>query len=156
MDDDELSQDSSGNISLTLDSSPFLDGKARHELDIVLPSSIREVRVGDNYWIHVNDNNLFYGKQSNSSETLQVFSGTYNSALPRISSVSTPATDVLDAIYDPASGRISLMLDGTFATRVNVSNFSKPFSQGVTSIDSKGNAALTIGLAGRHPPNRST
>jgi hypothetical protein len=141
-------QDSAGNTGLTLLSSAFLDGKARHELDIVLPSSIKEVRVGDNYWIYVNDNNLFYGKQSNSSETLQISSGIYDSALPRISSVSTPATDVLNAVYDPTSGRVSLMLDGTFSTSVNLSNFRKPFSQGVTSIDSSGNSALTVNLAG--------
>jgi hypothetical protein len=141
-------QDSAGNTSLTLLSSTFLDGKARHELDLELPSSIKEVRVGDNYWIYVNDNNLYYGKQSNSSETLQISSGTYDSALPRISSVSTPATDVLNAVYDPTSGRVSLMLDGTFSTCVNLNNFRKPFSQGVTSIDSSGNSALTVSLAG--------
>ncbi len=141
-------EDSSGNIALTLDSSPFGDGKARHELDMVLPFPIGEVRVGDDYWIHVDGQTLFYGKQSNSTETLHVLRGSYNSALPRITSVSTPATDVLDATYDPSGGRISLMLDGTFSTRVEVSNFSRPFSRGVTSIDAQGNAALVIDLSG--------
>ena len=141
-------QDSSENIDLTLDSSSFLDGKARHELDIVLPFSIKEVKNGDNYWIYVDDQNLYYGKRSNSTETLQILKGSYNSTLPRISSVSTPATDVLNATYDPASGRVSLMLDGTFSTRVEVRNFNRPFSQGTTSIDSNGNSALTISLAG--------
>jgi hypothetical protein len=143
------SQDSAGNTRLTLLSSAFLDGKARHELDVVLPSSIKEVKVGDNYWIHVDDNKLFYGKQSNSSETLEILTGAYSTALPRITSVSTPATDVLNAVYSPANGKVSLMLDGTFSTSVSVSNFNKPFSQGTTSIDSNGNAALTIGLAGK-------
>jgi hypothetical protein len=141
-------QDWSGNISLTLNSSVFLDGMTRHELDVVLPFSIKGVKIGDKYWIYVDGNNLFYGKQSNLSETLQVLNGTYDSTLPRISSVSTPATDVLDAVYDPANGRISLMLDGTFPTCVNIANFNKPFSQGTTSIDPNGNSALTIGLAG--------
>jgi len=141
-------QDRSGNIALTLDSSPFGDGKARHELDMVMPFPIGEVRVGNDYWIHVDGQTLFYGKQSNSTETLHVLRGSYNPALPRISAVSTPATDVLDATYDPVTGRISLMLDGTFATRVAVSRFSQPFSKGVTSIDAQGNAALMIELSG--------
>jgi phosphodiesterase/alkaline phosphatase D-like protein len=139
---------SSGSTSLTLNSSTFQDGAARHELDIVMPSSIQEVQVGSNYWIYVDNNTLFYGKQSNSSETLEVLSGTYNSSLPRISSVSTLATDVLNAIYDPTSGKISLMLDGTFSTTLDISNFRRPFLQGTTSIGSDGNSALTIGLAG--------
>jgi hypothetical protein len=141
-------QDRSGDIVLTLDSSPFEDGRSRHELDMVLPFPIGEVRVGDSYWIHVDGQTLFYGKQSNSTETLQVLRGSYNSALPRISAVSTPATDVLDATYDPVRQRISLMLDGTFATRIVVSNFSRPFAKGVTSLDAQGNAALTIDVSG--------
>ena len=40
------------------------------------------------------------------------------------------------------------MLDGAFATRVDVSNFSRPFSKGVTSIDSRGNAVLTVDVSG--------
>ncbi len=141
-------EDRAGNITLTLNSSPFGDGKTRHELDIVMPFPISEVRVGDDYWIHVDGETLFYGKQSNSTETLHVLRGSYNTALPRITSVSTPATDVLDATYDPASGRISLMLNGTFHTRVEVANFNRPFSKGTTSIDSQGNATLAIDLLG--------
>jgi hypothetical protein len=141
-------EDAAGNIALTLDSSPFGDGKARHELDIVTPFPIGEVKAGDDYWICVDGQTLRYGKQSGSLETLQVLRGSYNPALPRITSVSTPATDVLDATYDPSQGRISLMLDGTFSTRVAVSRFSRPFSKGVTTIDAQGNAALAIDLAG--------
>ena len=145
-------QNSPGNVSLTLNSSAFQDGKARHELDIVMPFSIRQVKVGSNYCIYVDGNTLFYGKQSNLSETLQVLSGTYDSSLPRITSVSTPATDVLNAVYDPTSGKISLMLDGTFTTSLNLSNFKRPFSQGTTSIGSNGNSVLTIGLTSTASP----
>ena len=139
---------SSGGTSLTLSSSAFQDGKARHELDIVMPSSIRQVKVGSNYWIYVNGKNLFYGKQSGSSETLEVSSGTYDSSLPRITSVSTPATDVLNAIYDPVNGKVSLVLDGTFSTTLGISNFKKPFAAGTTTIGTDGNVDLSLGLSG--------
>jgi hypothetical protein len=141
-------RNSPGSTSLTLNSSAFLDKKTRHELDIIMPFSIKEVKVGSNYCIYVDGNTLFYGKESGSSETLEVLSGTYDSSLPRISSVSTPATDVLKAVYDPASGKVSLMLDGTFATTLNIRNFNKPFLLGTTSVGSDGNSALTISLAG--------
>lgn len=141
-------RNSQGSIMLMLNSSSFLDRKTRHEMDIVMPFSIKQVKVGSDYCIYVDGNTLFYGKGSGSSETLEVLSGTYNSSLPRISSVSTPATDVLKAVYDPTSGKISLMLDGTFTTTLNIRNFNRPFSQGTTSIGSDGNSALTIDLAG--------
>jgi hypothetical protein len=141
-------ENSSGDLSLTLDSSAFLDGKPRHELDIVLPFLIKEVKVGSNYCIYVDGNNLFYGKESNSSETLRILAGTYNSSLPRVSSVSTPATDVLNAVYDPTNGKISLTLEGTFATCLSIDNFNKPFTEGTTSVSASGNSALTIALAG--------
>lgn len=134
--------------SLTLDSSAFPDGKARHQLDIVLPFSIKEVKVGDKYWIGVDGDRLSYGKQSGSSETLHILSGTYTSSLPRLSSVSTPATDVLNAVYDPVSRNVSLTLDGTFATKVGVAGFNRPFSEGATSIGADGNSVLAIDLSG--------
>jgi hypothetical protein len=135
-------------ISLTLDSSVFLDGKTRHELGVVLPFSIREVRAGENYWIYVDGRNLFYGKQTDSSETLRILRGTYDPYLPRITSVSTPATDVLNAVYDPTKESISLVLRGTFPTSLSIGNCNKPFYRGTTSIDPHGNAVLTISPAG--------
>ncbi len=137
-----------GAIDLTLDSSAFQDGRKRHELDLVMPFSIGRVTVGGKYWICVDGSSLLYGKRSGATETLEVRSGAWDPSVPRISAISTPATDVLDATYDPDTGKISLTLDGTFTTTLRVSSFGRPFSLGTTSIGADGSEVLTIDLSG--------
>jgi hypothetical protein len=141
-------KDSLGNITLKLSSSPFLDNKTRHELDIVMPFTIKEVRVESKYWINVDDTKLFYGKLSNSTEELEVIEGAYNTSVPRISSVSSTSTDILNATYDPMSKNVALILDGAFTTNISINDFDKPFSTGTTTINSSGNSILSTNLTG--------
>ena len=138
--------DSSGNIDLILKSSAFSDGATKHELDIIMPFEIKQVISSGDYLINVDGNTLYVGKQSGTIETLAVQTGTYDSSIPRISSISTPATDVLNATYDSGTEKISLTLDGTFSTDISINNFNKPFSQGITNINSNGNEILTLNL----------
>jgi hypothetical protein len=141
-------QDSSGNINLALNSSAFADGKSKHELDLVMPFTIKQATLGGDYLINVDDKTLYFGKQSNSNETVQVQNGTYDATLPRISSVSTPATDVLGATYNSTSERIALSLSGDFSTDIAINNFKKPFLRGTAVIASNGNSTLTLNPAG--------
>ena len=64
-------KDSSGNISLTFNSTNFLDGKDRHELDVVMPYTVNQAKLGSDYWIDVDGKNVYFGQPSNAIETLQ-------------------------------------------------------------------------------------
>ena len=135
-------KDSSGNINLSLNSTTFSDGATRHELDILMPSNISQATLNGDYLINVNNNTLYIGKQSGTNITVQTKNGTYNTSLPRISSVSTPATDILISSYNSTYGKISLALNGVFSTNIGITSFNKPFLRGINTIDSTGNLTL--------------
>ena len=136
--------DSSGNIDLSLNSTNFADGASRHELDIVMPASINQAVLDGKYLINVNDSTLSIGKESGTDVVVRVTSGTYNTSLPRISSISTPATDVLNAEYDATTEKIVLELNGTFTTDIGIDNYNRLFSNGTTLVNSNGNEILTV------------
>jgi hypothetical protein len=154
------SKDTSGDYQITFTSAAFADSAAKHELDIVMPASIKSVKLGSNYWINVNGADLYFGKNSNTTEVLQVESGTYNTTIPRIISISTPATDVLDATYNPATEEISLTLSGDFATDISIANLKISTNYRLTDLttgvignylsDGSGNIIISVTLGGKH------
>ena len=136
--------DSSGNISLNLNSTNFADGADIHELNIIMPSNISQATLNGKYLINIDNSTLSIGKESGTNITVEIINGTYNTSLPRISSVSTPATDILKSEYDATTGKISLGLNGTFATDIGINNYNRPFSNGTTTIYSKGSEILNV------------
>jgi len=114
--------DNAGRLNLTLTSSTFLDNNEKHELGLLVPFNIKSVKVDGNYIISVDTDKIHYGKSSGITETLSIESGNYNSNIPRLSAISTPATDVLEAVYKPSQGRIFLSFSGDFNTDISIEN----------------------------------
>jgi hypothetical protein len=92
---------------------------------------------------------------------LRINSGTYDDGIPRIKSISTPSTDVLNAIYNPVTKEISLTLRGDFVTGIEIVNLKTNSNYSLTDMTTNtllgnflsngaGNVSISLMPGGEH------
>ncbi len=107
---------------------------------------IKDVKLPDNKYAIYVDNNEFYVNQGTDSYT--VSGGTYNSSIPRLSSVSDPCADVLEATYDSSSGNVQLIINGMSSTDLDIQSFRNPFLNSETIINPDGTETIQVDCNG--------